>query len=334
VIGFDQTGASGTDSDQGFLFNFFISRPLPLFYGDKNAPRSAVERYFGPKFRIWGGVKVRSTPKPINSDLATFSSQFADTFGKLKVNELAESASFTIGPEFRIGNFVRARRSLSDETSAGRFMLTFFMGFGALGPNSQSNRSTVFQVTPNSTQAALLLPQLDKTGQDALSAALKTADTNKTKANIALLPDQSNRFLLSYKGGLRLYSFFADPTTKDPLASPPATIEFSIGQDQTVTESRFHGTVGHVSGMYPFPLGSRKDPTTVVLYFFGESTMAFQKGHFTAPVPLAPALDAQGNPVAVSDPSVTVIRVQSNRRDTYRIGVGLDLITVYKKLKK
>jgi hypothetical protein len=64
----------------------------------------------------------------------------------------------------------------------------------------------------------------------------------------------------------------------------------------------------------------------VTVYLFGEATTGFTHSTLTPPVTLAPAL-SNASPVPLTDPGVYTISVPSNRRDTYRIGIGVDLVS-------
>lgn len=323
VVGFDQIGASGTPSSQSFAFDFYISRPLPWW----NKKRSV----WGSSLRWWGNVSVDSVPYTQNSTLANLASNFTSTFGSQNVNTLAQSLGFQTGPELRLWSSNGAYGSLTD-ASAGRFGLNLFAGVGATGPNNPSNNVTVFQApAAGSAQASVLVKDTGvavcSTGSATPCLTLCAAGAT-CSSNLALVPRSGDRFLQQWGTGLRLYTLFTDTNGK-LLHSTPATVEFSIGQDASVTESHLHNFVGHVAATYPFSIGPRGDPKSVVIYLMGEVNSAFAKNHFQDTLTLTPALDANKNPVPINDPSVTQISVEANRRDIYRVGVGIDLISVW-----
>lgn len=151
TLGFEQVGAAGTASDQKYSFDFFISRPLPL----GNEHRADDEFSFGPRARWWGDVRVGSYPQQINSDLATFSKDFATNAGKVQVNKLVQSAEFMTGPEFRIGQFTIPRDSVTEPVRQ-RFALMLYGGIGSIGPFPPGDDPSVFAVpdAPVGTAAA------------------------------------------------------------------------------------------------------------------------------------------------------------------------------------
>jgi hypothetical protein len=291
-LGFEQVGASGTASGQNFLFDFFISRPT-----------------FNRIVRWWGDVKVASFPQQVNTSLVTFEPQFASTFGGLKVNQLAENAEFLTGPEFLI------------TPNASRFQLTLFAAGGAIGPNNPTDSATVFAIPATGTAAYTTFT--NQFGAVPSGSAITTAPKN-----VAFLPQSSDRFERQWQGGVRLYTFYNN-NANGPVK--PATVEFSIGQNEFVTNGHLTGLVGHIAATYPFTFTTGSSAVTV--YFFGEATNAYTHAMYAPAIPLAPAL-TNGSPVPLTDPSVYTIIVPSNHRDTYRIGVGMDLISVVNSLFK
>ncbi len=337
TIGFQQIGASGANSSQDFFFDFFISRPVPL-WGRSNSV-SSNSRYFGPRLRWWGDVRLGSYPQQVNSDILSFSQNLASNAGKLQVNQLVQTAEFLTGPEFRIFQYPDARTSLSDSSSRQRFALTMFAGGGAIGPFSPGENATVFQVPDSTTSQYAALSQ-----QFPSEFPAKPADPTKLPKNVAFVPQIRDRFVRQWEGGLRLYTYYAQNNpVAQPLNSAPATVDFSVGQNELVTNGQLRGAVGRFSAFYPFPLGDRAKPDTLFVYFFGEATLAFSKPAIqnqkseptnpNTPIFLVPAT-TNGTPVPLTDPSVLIINVASNRKDVYRIGAGMDLISIYRKLVK
>jgi hypothetical protein len=102
-------------------------------------------------------------------------------------------------------------------------------------------------------------------------------------------------------------------------------VEYSIGQNEFVTNAHLSGLVGHVAATHPFTLKG------VTVYLFGEATMAYKRPQFSTPLLLAPALE-NSSPVPITNPGVYTVTVPANQRDIYRIGVGLDLISAIRAL--
>lgn len=325
VMGFEQIGASATASSQSFMFDFYISRPIRLLKQDGDP-------IWGPRLRWWANVKVSSFPYTQKSSLATFAPQFATAFGNQNLNQLAESLEFVTGPEYRLlasGSY----RSLTDPSSAARFGLTWFAGFGATGPNNPTDNATVFQQPfAGSTQAALLnslfpLPNNATYPTCPLPATPPTPCTNY----VAFVPTSGDRFLQQWGTGLRLYSVYTNKDSGDVSFTAPATGEVSFGENAAITQGHLNGPVFHAAAMYPFPIGDRAT-SPIIVFLFGSVDTALRKNTFEKTLTLVPAFDSSGNPISISAAGVTQISVDPNRRDTYRIGAGIDLVTVWNKL--
>lgn len=245
-----------------------------------------------PRIRWWGDVKVASYPQQVNSQIAQFAQQFSTSFGALTVNQLAESAEFITGPEFVI-------------TQHAHSALTIFAGGGAIGPNNPSDAATVFAIpAPQSPQYSALIGQIGEIPSGSTA--------------IAFLPQSDDRFSREWQAGLRLYTSYSS-------ASPPGSVEFSVGQNEFVTSAHLSGMAGHVAAVHPFTVKN------ITMYVFGEATMAYTRPRFTTPLELAPALE-NSSPVAITNPGVYVVTVPANQRDIYRIGIGIDVISAIRAL--
>jgi hypothetical protein len=326
VIGFEQIGASGTASSQSFMFDLYMSRPIPLPWNRDGDP------IWGPRVRWWGDVRVSSYPYTQKSSVATFAPQFAAAFGNQNLNQLAESVEFAAGPEIRLWT-TGSHGALTDSTAAARYGLMWFSGFGATGPNNPADNATVFQAPfAGSTQETLLNNLYPLPGNKTYANCPVPTPASAPCTNyVAFVPVSADRFLQQWETGLRLYSVFTNKDTGDVSFTAPATVELSLGENAAVTQGHLHSKVLHVAAMYPFSIGPRGS-SSVVVFLFGSVNTALKKNNFQNTLTLVPALDQGGNPVAVTSAGVTQIYVDPNRRDTYRIGAGIDLVTVWNKL--
>jgi len=257
----------------------------------------------GPRVRWWGDVKVEAAPQQVNSQWVNIEQQFAAAYGDLKVNQLAQSVEFITGPEF----------VLTPDRSS-RFQFTLFAGAGASGPNNPTDAAAVFDLPASGTPAS--------------AAFINQFGTPPEGAKyVAFLPDSNDRFLRQWQAGLRLYTIY--PRSQNAAGPLPASVEFSAGQNEMITGGRLFGWVGHVAAMHPITFTANGKPVTV--YLFGEATTAFARSSPVVPITLAPAL-SNASPVPLTDPGVYTISVPANRRDTYRIGIGIDLLSVLETL--
>ncbi len=341
TIGFEQVGAAGTASEQKYSFDMFISRPLPI--GGRRVrlpkdvpqneyvpPTTDADYYFGPHVRWWGDVRIGSYPQQINSNVAAFTKDFAKNAGNVPVNQLVQSAEFITGPEVRIAQFPDARDAVTDP-SRQRFALMAFAGIGSIGPFPPGDDPAVFAVPDGPVGSAAPSPQY--------TAFHGTYPV--TGKYVSFVPENRHQFSRQWNAGLRLYTFYADQSaTSTPLSKAPATVEIAFGRNDLVAPGR---NVWHASAYYPFALGDRTKADTLVIYFFGDAHMRFSRtdptcpaGVFTptcaGPLFLAPAVDASNAPIPLTNKDVSIVSVAPNERDTYRVGVSVDLIRIWNKL--
>jgi len=322
TLGYEQIGASGLDGAQKFSFDFFITRPLPFALpGFGSGGASPPDHYLGPPLRWWGDVRVASYPQTIDSAAAPFASGFATSAGKVKLNQLAQSAEFTTGLEVRVPGLPAVLTG--GDGDRARFALMGFGGVGAVGPFPPVAADTTVYAVPDSV-ANDSLGQLQQFRRKYPGVATKY---------VAFRTTTPDRFLSHWEAGLRLYSFYADKSaTGEPLQSSPAMVSFAVGQNREI--SPIGDKVFHASAYYPFALGDRTDPNTLVIYLFGEAWSTWHRAHFNAPdfQLAANPKDTANKPIPITDSRVTILSVDAVPRDTYRIGVSIDLIKVWNRL--
>ena len=92
IFGFEQAGASSTQSKQSYFADVYLSTPFPW----KTVGHNDV---IGSRGRVWGYFRTSSIPQQVNSSSSQFVSEFAQNASKIKINELARSAEFRAGFE-------------------------------------------------------------------------------------------------------------------------------------------------------------------------------------------------------------------------------------------
>lgn len=302
IFGYHQAGASSANFDQNFFTDFFVVRGL-----------GNHERVYDNFVNLWGDVRIASAPQQTSTPVAQFAATFAQTAGNLQVNQLALSAEYQAGLEFNVKNFKQGNR---------RRMLGLIGFAGASGAFHQ----------PAMDQPVFIVPA----PQSQKYAVFKSRYPEVVAVgatNVAFVPPDRERFYRFYGGGVRLTTFELDK----PYA-PPATFAWTLGQDELVTGSVMRGVVSRIDVFYPLPLGL-KDGRWKFLFLFGTVNQWLHKDPNDTELPLQPAyetdttgnvkMDSSGKPVPVpiTDPSVYVRTIRNNR-DTYRIGVGIDLVNI------
>lgn len=312
ILGYQQAGASAAQSNQNWFLDFYISRPLWLF------ERSSGQKVPDPRLRWWGNVRVASYPQQGDVPVSTFVSSFAAQFGQLRVNQLVQSAEFTTGFEYRISNVNFPFLGQSEETKQ-RFSLGLIAGLGATGPFDPKSTVQTFAV-PNSSS-----PQFARFVQNFPQAA--------ASQYVAFVSPDRDQFLRQYFAGFRLTTRYADKNTEAPLIAAPASVSFTVGQNELVTGGRFRGPVARIEAFYPLPFSDRSADrrgasALASIYLFGNAQMRLSQAKNIDPFVLQPA-PSTVNPY---DPNVAVVTVPSNR-DLYRLGIGIDFVHLLTSLK-
>lgn len=305
IAGYHQAGASSAKFTQNFFFDFFIARALSSthLWGSCDDNGSCTSG----RWNLWGDVRIASAPQQVTSGVGTFVTNFATEVSKLPVNQLAQSADFQTGLEFRLHTFVRK----PSDTVLGYRTVGLVGYFGAQG---------TFQ-PPSSQEEVFYVPA--KTSPQYVSFAKQFPAAANTQY-IGFVPPNRERFYRSYGFGWRVTTFEKD----QPLA-PPATYTFTVGQDESITGGIFRSVVGRFDVFYPLPTGNSQTGAYKFFYLFGTANLRFSKAVNI------PTFALQEAPTSVEpyNPGVALVTVRTTR-DTYRIGAGVDLVNLIQSLSK
>jgi hypothetical protein len=328
VIGFEQAGASSAQSSQKFFFNFFISRPLPIWgnqgydptkqktgsSGKKKDPcvddPLCAARIFGPKLRLWGEVRIASYPQQITSGVGEFATGFATQVAQIKVNQLAQAGEFNTGLDYRVSSFPKIFPTIGDKSDE-RVMLSGIASFGAISP---FNPLDVLQIFVNPDPASAQGP-----------AFYAKFPTSKGFQFTGFTTPDRDRFYWEYGAGVRLTTLYFDQAGNQGLS--PAMVSYTLGQNQLVSGGHSSGWVQKAEAFFPLPLGERFAKNITTLYLFGRADMRLSRPHQTTPFVLQPADPS----ITGFNPQVNIIGIASNR-DLYTIGVGIDAVKLIKSI--
>jgi hypothetical protein len=257
-------------------------------------PIGKDSRVWESRWNSWGNVRIASIPRQLNTPFVDLLQGLA-TGGpnsplNTNVNELAQSAEFQTGLEL----------NLTPEWDGKMLGLIGF--FGATGTFEAPDKSVRIFAVPSSQSA-----------QFALFKQEFPAAVGRTYIGFAN-PDR-DRFYRQYGFGFRYSKFNTSATYESPL-----TYSFTIGQDEAITGGRLHYLVGRVDAFYPLPFG-KSGGKWRFFYLFGTATLRLSRGRNITPLILEPAPST----VNAYDPEVVIVTTPSNR-DTYRIGIGVDLV--------
>lgn len=309
IVGFEQAGASSAEAQQKFFFNFFLSQPLTR--GDRRDP-------LGSRWRAWGDVRVTSVPQQIDASVKDFAINFADEAGKVKVSEVAQAMDFLTGIEFRIAELDDLFRSPDDDDTS-RYTLSLIAAGGASTPVTPREELQLFEVN-----AALLnrYPVLrDPTPDDGVDDAAKF---------VAFTPADRDRFFRQWYVGVRLKTDYFG-VLGQPSKRASGQLDLTWGKNEAVTGGRFsQGSVFRADGFFPFPIVKKLS----FVHFFGTAIMRFTRAKVEDPIFARRITDSSAFDMALFGPNVTFITTPQINRDYYRIGVGIDFVSLVEAFKK
>ena len=275
----------------------------PKEKGDTGDPKNVDTGHWKNRWNLWGDVRISSTPQQVTTGVGTFVSGFATNVSNLPVNQLAQSADFLTGLEYRLHTWV---------LDSGFRMIGLVGDFGAVGSfQSSDSQMQVFDVPSQK------FPQYA-----AFAQAFPTAANAKY---IGFVPPNRDRFYRSYGVGFRVTTF----GPKDSIG-PPATYTFTVGQDESITGGLFRSVVGRFDVFFPLPISTSGNYNGI--YLFGTSNLRLSKA--TA-IPTFALQDPNATSTTVQpyDPGLALVTVRTTR-DTYRIGVGVDLVNLIQSISQ
>jgi hypothetical protein len=295
IVGFEQAGASSAKSSQKYFFDLTLSAPVALPWVN------TIDPYFGQRARAWGTVRVTSVPQQITGPVGTFATQFAQNVSNVPVNEVAQAIEFLVGGEYRLTKKWINFGSFDGKTT-NKFNLSFIFGGGAITPLRPRDTLDVFKIFPGAPG----LPEIPA-----------------GKEFIAFVSPDRDRFFRQFYAGFRAHGYYFDYKNPDiPLKRYPATLDVTVGMNESVTGGRLRGAVLRLEGFYPLPYNDLD-----FINLFGTAIIKPTHTKIQDPLILEPA---PGTTVPAAN--VFLVTVPQINRDYYRVGVGIDFISLIKKL--
>jgi hypothetical protein len=157
---------------------------------------------------------------------------------------------------------------------------------------------------------------------------------------VAFAPQDRSDFLLKYYGGLRITDRILFDKTKTQCYSSDASpgsdncaramTDIIFGQDESITGGVLHRIVFRANVAFPIRAG---------LYLYGSASLRAIPNVNLDPLILTPtpptssgAAASSGGGVTIPSPNVFVFPLKQSDRDFYRVGIALDLSTIWSKL--
>jgi hypothetical protein len=312
ILGFEQSGASASSSVQKPFLEFFWNPPV-WTHESQNEPF----RYIYPRMSLWGSVRLTSVPQQISTPLVTFAPTFLAPINESNINKLVQGFDFLFGGEFGFGrgfskgDIGTAFLPTGTADTKQKYSAYLIAGFGASNPLSPRDTIDIFKAPTKQSE-------LDK-----IQPGLKLPDGTQFIAFVG--PDRDS-FYRQWYAGVRLKThYFQQRGLGEKLElinRPGGMFDISVGQNEAVSGGRLHGMVMRVDGFYPLPVSNKS-----ILYLYGNAYINLRR-HATVTDPLI--LARAPSDVTVPADNVFVITNQPSNRDVYRIGIGVNLIELFR----
>ena len=299
-------------------------RTLPECKTSKTVPLERKDPLSRP---LWFFLNPRITSVPQSpTSLGSLNIQsISDSItGNNNTTSLVQGLDLQGGLEYFV---IRPRQGLPFwsvvKNARARAGLALVGGVGFTTPFSLPDKTTQ-EFTINSTILAQFPnaanPQKDASGNDV------------TPTIIAFVNKERSRFFRRYYAGLRLKTYFfsdripgecddsrSDKPCEGLINLFPGVVDITAGKDEAVTGGHLADWVFRLDAVYPLPF-------IPAFHIFGGANLALSRNKTTLPLILEPPSAF----LNLSDPHVYVQALDPPNRDTYRIGLGVDLLEVIK----
>ena len=317
ITGLEQVGASSANSQQHPFLNFYFNSPIS--FGKKNVtcPHNPCAEGENPtqkpkyNFSVWGDLRFTTTAVQTIAALPNLSTNLIQSNNTSKPNDLVQSFDFLVGLEKEIISQGQLFRGLFNAKTS----VSLIAAGGAINPLSSDNTTVFYKV-----------PRVNN-GMDVDARFLKAFPEAVGKTNVAFISPERDRFFRQYYGRLRFKTFFYENNEKQKTIFP-AMFDVTIGQNEAIT-NRLKGVILRLDGSTPFPVKNAD-----FLYLFASVQMKLGRNVNQA-IPsffLEPA--ATGTSLTNSDTAAIPVDrspfLRSNR-DIFKIGIGVDLLKIFKK---
>jgi hypothetical protein len=354
--------SSETLTTNGFLSGYWRSR---FFFSDGNSSKTATDpsKATSPfAAALWGRIRLLSAPQASANGIS-FASTLADPTGSITTTQLSnvgQAVDYVIGTELRLhqwddtttcpetsgdGNSANCKDHVSPGvTSRSATRISFILDGGATSPLPANTVVETFNAPAvNSPEcqsfANLYMPRPKQgtpgvylnTNSNPTTCLMNPLDKTNTMYPMGLPisyvaftnPDRTN-FYGKYSAGFRITRVYnaTSPTSK-PFAG---SLDVTIGQDQSNSGGRWWGPELKADGVWPIALGSSS-----LFYVFGSAGM--RTAHNMTSPPIILTTPVSGSSPIVPGSNVAVLDLQVPARDFYRIGIGLNILDIFCKLK-
>lgn len=244
---------------------------------------------------LWGDFRLTTIPRQNSSKLGDLPTKFFADIKDLKFNEITQALDFMGGLEILL-------KDSGSDYSIRQYSLSFIVSAGVIFPTTpQGDSIPIFKITNE----------------------LKNEHPGGNYEYVAFVPTDRDRSLRQYYFGFRIKTFA--PNRKDD--DTPALLDLTFGLNDAATGGRgnfFKGTVFRIDGFHPFQISG------IPVYIFGTIVVNTSKETLRTPSFFEKAPDD----VVITNKNVFIYPVPESNRDYYRVGIGLDLWTLFAKAFK
>lgn len=347
VVGFEQSAVVSGSASQNFLLDFMLTAPGPKHTG------------------LWFDARLASSPQTLDADVKTFSGAFPGQLQSLQLGNFAQGLNLTGGLEVSLNpNYMffptdheyalepMFLAGLGLQTPLNSTAPTAVLVAGLKeGDSATPEVQKAFPDIPADTKYIALVPPVrdrfysqwfvglrlkthhlhipePPAAKANADSRVETTTTTTVKDGVTTTITKETKTETTTTGkNVTDLSEAADKKKKIKPAAVehidaafPGIIDLTLGQNQSITGGSLHGLVGRVDAFYPFPL----EGSAAALYIFGGLSARFKAASTSAPLILATPKQT----VPVPGANVAIETIPQNVRDTWRIGIGVDMITL------
>ena len=350
VAGLDVSAPSSRTVKQAYFIDFDLLAPLPVFKRNNDPLEN--------RLWVWLNPRITSLPQATNFSALSTINETGSFFDQLqnqgKVNEIAQGLDVNGGIEIAL---VKPRKGIpwwAEYTNTeAKLGVSFIAGLGLSTPFNTDNTDVLSQVNKSICDAFMTTtPGATRTDSNGLACTFPVSNGTTSTTPVVVAPDGTqktfidfvtpdrSRFFRRYYVGLRLKTFFfsknikaeCSPQLKDvscdaPYDIFPGIVDFSTGKDDAVTGGHMSTWLFRVEAVYPLPFYQG-------IHVFGSVYTAMSR-HSAKPIPGDQPFNNYTiqAPTAGTNNDLNTFRfnLRPLSRDYFRIGIGIDLIQVFKK---
>jgi hypothetical protein len=325
------------------LGNVEVAREIakPLLQDRIDAAESDLYKAQDPtnhRLWVWMNPRISSLPQQATDLLSSVSSSTPsfNSLAKSSFNQVVQGFELLGGLEYLWNHPGNAWRF----GNAG-LALAFVGGAGFSTPFPANLANTQQYNVPATLTPAQITTIFGPAGVSPVPCATGVMPTTMAKCTnvVAFVPPDRTRFYAQYYGGLRLKTFFfhgddsnsefgdlCSQRKRDELCPVfPGIFELGVGQNAAVSGGRLRGMVLRTEAFYPLPFAG-----SFHLFF---TSWVHLGGHNFTSTPVI--LDNTSPPLtSLNVLGVVILPHEVPNRDYYRLGMGVDIISLINKISK